>query len=132
MEASTPESSPGGSSVTAIAVSLPRAYSSGERVSPFGSASIWTPTSTRAMSHSSALPAMSWTAQQGSAITDDEDDGGDMFGEDFVPSSLMDLLTPQEVQRRGSRSSITRRMEEETQFEETQFRMDEVFASRVL
>lgn len=56
----------------------------------------------------------------GSAIYDEDDDeldldgDGDAYGlengvfeEDFVPSSLSDLLTPQELQRRGSRPSTT-------------------------
>lgn len=53
-----------------------------------------------------------------------------MFEEDFVPSSLSDLLTPQERQRRGSRNSgsaanrpvLTLRSSED---EVTQFKMDE-------
>lgn len=79
----------------------------------------------------------SFLAQHESAIADDEEyddrnssDGGDMFEEDFVPSSLSDLLTPQERQRRGSRNSgsaanrpvLTLRSSED---EVTQFKMDE-------
>ncbi|CCH40720.1 hypothetical protein BN7_254 [Wickerhamomyces ciferrii] len=44
-----------------------------------------------------------------SAILDDDDEDDDqsidVFEEDFVPSSLSDLLTPQELKRRGSRPS---------------------------
>lgn len=39
------------------------------------------------------------------AIEDDDDDDNLAYQEDFVPSSLTDLLTPQERQRRGSRPS---------------------------
>jgi hypothetical protein len=75
--------------------------------------SIWnTPTGTSASRKSSVLqrPPMGLLATSFSSVTvdecaiDDEDDGL-AYQEDFVPSSLTDLLTPQERERRGSRPS---------------------------
>ncbi|KAH3688919.1 hypothetical protein WICPIJ_000092 [Wickerhamomyces pijperi] len=61
--------------------------------------------------------AFSMEVLSGSAIYDedephdDEDDDAygrnGVFEEDYIPSSLSDLLTPQELQRRGSRPSTT-------------------------
>jgi hypothetical protein len=108
------------------------------------------------MSYSGAAPtslAGFHSFAYGSAIADDDNndsDGGDMFEEDFVPSSLSDLLTPQELQRRGSRSSGTTTRpvlnlgkgnlmdhaavdEDDNAEQDTQFRMDDegFFASGV-
>lgn len=83
--------------------------------SPFTS-SIWsTDPRYRSFSHSNTVsrPFFKETINE-SAIMDDDDDNNDdddeddaddddVFEEDFVPSSLSDLLTPQELKRRGSR-----------------------------
>lgn len=103
------------------------------------------------MSHSAVVrPTYQNSSAFESAIVDDDDDDDaeeEMF-EDFVPSSLSDLLTPQELQRRGSRSSMSRPSvsfaqlkenvvwegppvgaeegeEDDDEEEDTQFKMDE-------
>ncbi|CEP61946.1 Lee1p LALA0_S04e04236g [Lachancea lanzarotensis] len=44
-------------------------------------------------------------------IEEDEDDVGlDFDGEDFIPGELSDLLTPKELERRNSRSSLSRKL----------------------
>lgn len=102
----------------------PRTLSSTEKASPFRQNSIWSsqPADSgnskslyyRSASHSAVVRPTSYTqsysaqVNENAVFDDDEDDNEDMFEEDFVPSSLSDLLTPQELQRRGSRSSFSR------------------------
>ncbi|SCU95192.1 LANO_0E09604g1_1 [Lachancea nothofagi CBS 11611] len=45
-----------------------------------------------------------------SAIDEEEDLYQDIDGEDFIPGELSDLLTPKELERRNSRSSLTRKL----------------------
>lgn len=91
-----------------------------QRPATFQSNSIWSNTisnesssassfyATRSVSHSASFrPTLNLSAMDHeSAIVDDDEN--DMFEEDFVPSSLSDLLTPQELKRRGSRPSGSR------------------------
>lgn len=99
----------------------PRAFSSTSPLksnmatSPFTSTSIWsTDPRYRSLSTSNTItrPIFTETINESAIIDDDDDDdNGDdeksvedeLFEEDFVPSSLSDLLTPQELKRRGSR-----------------------------
>ncbi|KAH3679402.1 hypothetical protein WICMUC_001022 [Wickerhamomyces mucosus] len=120
--------------------------------------SIWNPTPSnngkptfRSASHSSVLrpfvaPYNSVDFSESAILDDEYDDENDVFEEDFVPSSLSDLLTPQELQRRGSRpSSISKpflnfnvplssqslvesiQSNQTEEIEETQFKMDDEF-----
>ncbi|SCV03199.1 LAME_0H08504g1_1 [Lachancea meyersii CBS 8951] len=56
-----------------------------------------------------SLPTLHQQTAYESAI-DEEDDCEDFDGEDFIPGELSDLLTPKELERRNSRSSLTRKL----------------------
>ncbi|SCU85042.1 LADA_0D05358g1_1 [Lachancea dasiensis] len=58
-------------------------------------------------------PAFTTPQQQNTsefAIDDEDDDFQEIDGEDFIPGELSDLLTPKELERRNSRSSLTRKL----------------------
>lgn len=111
--------------------------------SPFSSGSIWSSTpatlhhsnsasySTRPVLNFSTKPFGSSSNYHAEVFEDytsdieEEANDNDEVLEDFVPSSLSELLTPQELKRRGSRPTSARPVLASVSVEDdTQFRMD--------